>query len=281
MMGEVLDQFCQLARQQKGLALVFLIEKVISNPKIYVFGEFLSVPSVAALKSPDNYSSNQHGSSLSSSQTESQGDNDSAHRSYKTLELFAYGTYKQYLAHPSDYITLNAVMQNKLRQLTIVSLAEASKILPYSLLREELALDSVRQLEDLVIETIYSGIISAKMDQRESQLRIQSFMGRDVRHEDIGGLIAQLLHFQAQCQSQIEQVQVSSSIVSEQRQQAQQLQQHVTKRVNANKALLKESWSGHGLASQQMWQSFPAARGKGAGGGGGTLSDETAGNGSP
>jgi len=249
-MTEVLEQFCQLARQQKGLALVFLVEKVISNPKIYVFGELLAVPSVAALQAlqaPSNNSSSQSGmSSAPSSQIECQGDNDSANRSYKTLELFAYGTYKQYLANPSDYITLNAVMQNKLRQLTIVSLAESSKILPYSLLREELALGSVRQLEDLIIETIYSGIISAKMDQRESQLRIQSFMGRDVRTEDIGGLIEQLIHFQSLCQSQIDQVQGSSTIVLEKREVTNQLQQHVTKRVNANKVLLRESWSGRG-----------------------------------
>ena len=278
-MAEVLDQFCQLARQQKGLALVFLIEKVISNPKIYVFGELLAVPSVAALKTSPNYSGSQPDASSSSSlsQAESQCDNDSAYKSHKTLELFAYGTYKQYLANPSDYITLTATMQNKLRQLTIVSLAETCKILPYSVLRVELAIESVRQLEDLVIETIYSGIISAKMDQRESQLRIQSFMGRDVRKEDISGLVAQLRSFQNQCQMQIDQVQMSSRVAQEKREETNKLQQHVTKRVHANKAQLKESWSGHGQGNASL---RPNAGGAG-GGGAGISSEEAADGGSP
>ena len=273
-MAEVLDQFCQLARQQKGLALVFLIEKVLSNPKIYVFSELLAVPSVAALKKSPRYSSIQPDdtSSSSLSQTESQGDNDNAYKSYKTLELFAYGTYKQYLANPSDYITLNATMQNKLRQLTIVSLAETSKILPYSVLRAELAIDSVRQLEDLVIETIYSGIISAKMNQRESQLRIQSFMGRDVHKEDISGLVAQLRLFQNRCQLQIKQVLSSSLSAQEKRDMTNKLQQEVTKRIQANKALLQESFSRFIQTATSTWSSTGEK---------GNSSNEAASSGSP
>ena len=45
-------------------------------------------------------------------------------------------------------------MTRKLRLLTVVSLAEQNKLLPYNLLMSELEITTVRELEDLVIEGI-------------------------------------------------------------------------------------------------------------------------------
>ena len=50
------------------------------------------------------------------------------------------------------------LMTRKLRLLTVVSLAEQNKLLPYSLLMSELEINTVRELEDLVIEGI-SGMV--------------------------------------------------------------------------------------------------------------------------
>lgn len=234
----VIDQFCHLARQQKGLALVFLIEKVLSNPKIYVFGELLSLPSVMALQGLHTSVVNSFVSA------DDQMNQEVFLRSFRTLELFAYGTYQEYLASPSDYIALNNGMRNKLRQLTIVTLAETNKILPYSLLRKELDIDNLRELEDLIIETIYNGIVSAKMDQRASTLRVQSFMGRDVRISDVDKCINELLAFQEVCADQIQQLQSTSRTVQSNRERSNANQHLITKRVNANKTHLKESWYG-------------------------------------
>ena len=49
-------------------------------------------------------------------------------------------------------------MTRKLRLLTVVSLAEQNKLLPYSLLMSELEITTVRELEDLVIEGISGNI---------------------------------------------------------------------------------------------------------------------------
>ena len=46
------------------------------------------------------------------------------------------------------------LMTRKLRLLTVVSLAEQNKLLPYNLLMAELEISTVRELEDLVIEGI-------------------------------------------------------------------------------------------------------------------------------
>lgn len=76
---------------------------------------------------------------------------------YNTLNLFAYGTYKQFQANQQDYIELSPAMQKKLQHLTIVSLAIKSKSIPYAVLLNELEIDNVRHLEDIIIEAIYAG----------------------------------------------------------------------------------------------------------------------------
>ena len=49
---------------------------------------------------------------------------------------------------------MTEIMTRKLRLLTVVSLAEQNKLLPYNLLMSELEISTVRELEDLVIEGI-------------------------------------------------------------------------------------------------------------------------------
>lgn len=56
----------------------------------------------------------------------------------------------------------------------------ASQILPYSLLLEELQIESIRELEDLIIDAIYLNILRGKLDQKEQQLEIEYTMGRDL-----------------------------------------------------------------------------------------------------
>lgn len=72
-------------------------------------------------------------------------------------------------------------MRRKLRLLTVVSLAEQSKLLPYTLLMQELQIDNVRELEDLVIEGISAGVIQGKLDQKSSHFEVDYVIGRDIR----------------------------------------------------------------------------------------------------
>lgn len=54
-------------------------------------------------------------------------------------------------------IELTNAMEKKLKHLTIVSMAIRNKCLAYSDLQNELHIRNVRELEDLIIESIYSG----------------------------------------------------------------------------------------------------------------------------
>ena len=68
-----------------------------------------------------------------------------------------------------------------MRLLTVVSLAEQSKLLSYSLLMQELQIDNVRELEDLVIEGISAGVVQGKLDQKSSHFEVDYVIGRDIR----------------------------------------------------------------------------------------------------
>lgn len=139
---------------------------------------------------------------------------------YNTLTLFAYGTYKQYLDNREQLLELTPVMKKKLQHLTIVTMAIRSKFISYDDLLVELDIKNVRDLEDLIIESIYAGkstistkfdwslmcavfvdIIHGKLDQRKSQLEVDYAIGRDIRLDDIGKISATLLEWCQSCET--------------------------------------------------------------------------------
>ena len=104
------------------------------------------------------------------------------HAAYLTiLNMFAFGTYKDLTSCSDPIPDLSPLMRRKLRLLTVVSLAEQSKLLSYSLLMKELQIDNVRELEDLVIEGISAGVVQGKLDQKSSHFEVDYVIGRDIR----------------------------------------------------------------------------------------------------
>lgn len=74
------------------------------------------------------------------------------------MNLFAYGTYSDYIQNKNNYLQLTPNQTKKLQHLTIVTLATKSKCIPYTNLLKELDIKNVRDLEDLIIEAIYAGL---------------------------------------------------------------------------------------------------------------------------
>ena len=205
-MQEKIIEYCRLAGKQKNLALALLIEQVLSDKKVYTFGELLGMKSIAALKmgGDDGIDTNIQQKELFM-------------KSYSSLELFAYGTYEDYERQRERYIDLSAVMIKKLKQLSMISLAMENKIIPYTILQEKLKVDNVRALEDLIIDTIYSGLITAKMNQYEQILRVQTFIGRDVRLEQLPTLIGKLTAFKESCEKQLDVTNSSTKLIEDSR----------------------------------------------------------------
>ena len=154
-MEAALDQYLILAKTAKGKACESLIFQAISNPRTFVFGELYD-----AIK-----------------------DGGVSKESLKILEVFTYGTLQEY--RQAKLPDLTSAQLKKLQMLTLASLASQKSILTYRELETLLEIHSTRALEDLIIETIYEGLIKGKIDHKNSCLRVFECIGRDLRPEDI------------------------------------------------------------------------------------------------
>mmetsp|Transcript_24251 Transcript_24251/g.34215 ORF Transcript_24251/g.34215 Transcript_24251/m.34215 type:complete len:264 (-) Transcript_24251:185-976(-) len=172
--ADALEAFVLLAKQGKGESLVAVIQQVLKHPSIFVFGELLECPNIQALQG-------------------------TPHQPYlDLLKLFAYGTYEDYLNNKaaSALPELNPAGVKKLQQLSIVSLAAVHETIPYAHLSAELHVQTMRQLEDLVIDTIYQGLVKGQLDQQQQTLTVHNAMGRDLGPNDVAMMISKLDQWQ-------------------------------------------------------------------------------------
>eukprot|EP01062_Namystynia_karyoxenos_P055881 TRINITY_DN46893_c0_g1_i1.p1 TRINITY_DN46893_c0_g1~~TRINITY_DN46893_c0_g1_i1.p1 ORF type:complete len:284 (+),score=119.92 TRINITY_DN46893_c0_g1_i1:91-942(+) len=169
-MGD-LAHYCSLARGQRGRAVTAVLSEVLSDPHIFVFGELFEVPSVADLAT--------------------KGDKDEK-AAYDQLQIFAHGTLTDYQKRERELPKLKEPQLHKLKQLTLVSLAAQSRILKYDDLLRSLDINDVRELEDVIIDTITNDLLNAKIDQARRQVEVLDVIGRDVRKEEIGKMVEQL-----------------------------------------------------------------------------------------
>jgi len=65
-------------------------------------------------------------------------------------------TFVSFSDNKDSYLELSDVQTMKLRHLSLVTLAARDRVIPYSLMQKEFAIDNTRALEDLIIEAMYS-----------------------------------------------------------------------------------------------------------------------------
>ena len=103
----------------------------------------------------------------------------------------------------------------------------------------ELEVSDVRRLEDLLIETIYAGLLRCKLDQRARTVRVLETTGRDVRVEKIDELIQSLSTLQKSAEYLYSCIQNSSNILSDQRNCDKQDEIILQDQLNDAKAVIK------------------------------------------
>lgn len=172
-----IEQYVLLSKSAKGAACLELIKQVLEAPGVHVFGELLAMPNIAELQNGPNASY------------------------YNTLNIFAYGTYREYLDKQAQLIQLSPIMRKKLQHLTIVSLAIKSKCIPYKELLTEMDIKNVRDLEDLIIEAIYADIIHGKLDQKNKQLEVDYAIGRDIQKGNVREIVGTLQEWCDSCET--------------------------------------------------------------------------------
>uniref|UniRef100_A0A3B5ARK0 COP9 signalosome subunit 7A n=1 Tax=Stegastes partitus TaxID=144197 RepID=A0A3B5ARK0_9TELE len=157
-----------------GSALAQAISSLLETPGLYVFSDILELPNVRELENGPHAPV------------------------YQLLNLFAYGTYCDYKASLPE---LTPAQRNKLRHLSIISLASNLKCLPYSLLLQQLELKNVRELEDLLIEAVYCDIIQGKLDQRNQQVEVDCSVGRDLGPNELPNIVNTLQEWCTGCEA--------------------------------------------------------------------------------
>jgi len=210
-----LEQFVLLAKTAKGAAAVELIKQALEAPGVYVFGELLDMPNVQELENTPN----------------------SPHLTL--LNMFAYGNYSTLVDQKDNTPELTDVMTRKLRLLTIVSLAETSKVLPYSLLQAELGISTIRDLEDLIIEGISAGVVLGKLDQKNAYFEVDFVIGRDIRKMDIGNIVGVLSAWCDNCDSTLTTIESQVEKVNKERDEMKKHKADLEQRITEVKTTLK------------------------------------------
>ncbi|KAB2631887.1 COP9 signalosome complex subunit 7-like [Pyrus ussuriensis x Pyrus communis] len=166
---EVIDHYVKQASSLDGSALGPLVAEVTSHPALFAFSEIIAVPNVLQLEGTEN----------------------SVY--LDVLRLFAHGTWSDYKSDASRRPQLVPDQVLKLKQLTVLTLAETNNVLPYHQLMQELDVINVRELEDFLInECMYVGILRGKLDQLRKCFEVQFAAGRDPRPGQLGSMIQTL-----------------------------------------------------------------------------------------
>lgn len=163
-MEEALEQYLVLAKSTRGKAAEALIMQATANPNTFVFGELVDLLAANEVSQPH----------------------------LDLLNIFAYGCYSDYESRRGQLPDLSSAQIRKLKMLTLASLAAESKLLSFASLQANLQIPSLRELEDLIIDSIYHGLLEGKLDHKLSALQVHSVFGRDIRPEQVPHLLTKL-----------------------------------------------------------------------------------------
>lgn len=174
-----LEQFLALAKTANSpRAAADLITRATSHPNTFIFAELLQTPQIQALsESPDQVPH------------------------LTLLQIFSYGTYADYKSTPS-LPAINEAQTLKLRQLSFLTLAKDPKNLSYANLLQALALETARELEDLVISAIYAGLVAGTLDPYNQVVNLSSVSPlRDLPPNSIPAMLNTLNDWSSRCVS--------------------------------------------------------------------------------
>ncbi|PSS35813.1 COP9 signalosome complex subunit 7 like [Actinidia chinensis var. chinensis] len=170
--AEHIEFFVKQASTNNGASLANVVTEATSHSSLFAFSEILAVPSVLELQGTEN----------------------SVY--LDLLRLFAHGTWSDYKSNAGRLPQLVPDQILKLKQLTVLTLAELNKVLPYDMLMQELDVTNVRELEDFLInECMYVGIVRGKLDQLRRCFEVQFAAGRDLRPGQLGSMIQTLTNW--------------------------------------------------------------------------------------
>ncbi|CAL5224552.1 g7253 [Coccomyxa viridis] len=210
-----MEQYLLLAKRAKGRALVDLIQKATAEPGLLAFAELLDVPNVKELETSEHAPA------------------------YHLLQLFAYGTLLEYNSRSSSLPPITEEQRLKLRQLTIISIAEEKKSIPYEELMQQLSVANIRELEDLLItDCFHQGLITGRLDQKQKRVEVLDSVGRDVRASQLQPILDALKQWMEGCESVAGTLEERRQWLTQAAEQAEKDRAHAESQVQAAKKSL-------------------------------------------
>ena len=166
-----LEHFLAVGKSvESSAAAMELIRTATAEPGMLAFQELSELPAVRSLEKSED---------------------PECRAMFALLLTFAYGTWSSFQSSRSQLPPITPAHQLKLKQLSVITLAEQTKVLPYARLMSELELSDVRELEDFIINhCIYTGALSGKLDQKQRVLEVESAVGRDVHPDKLGEIVS-------------------------------------------------------------------------------------------
>eukprot|EP01126_Amoeba_proteus_P029162 TRINITY_DN2874_c0_g1_i1.p1 TRINITY_DN2874_c0_g1~~TRINITY_DN2874_c0_g1_i1.p1 ORF type:complete len:251 (+),score=54.24 TRINITY_DN2874_c0_g1_i1:65-817(+) len=216
----------QITKLSSESAVANTIPQILSDPNVYVFGELLALEKIQALN------------------------NGEYKKVFDLLEIFAYGRFSDFKTREEDLPKLTAKQAFKLRQLTVVSLATESRVIPYSKLLQELDMSSPREVEELIIDGLYKGILKGKLDSGGGKFNVETTIGRDVRQNEIDELLTKLGLWEIETRRVLESIEKKIKYAQEEHDRVTKAKETHIRRFEESKAsvktILESEIEGHG-----------------------------------
>ncbi|KAI9500651.1 COP9 signalosome complex subunit 7b [Coemansia spiralis] len=170
-----MDEYLLKLNNVSPVERIPIIQKALEDESIVHYGRLLISPKLEELAQTEEYSS-----------------------ILRQVEIFCYGTLSDYNADAA-LPQLTPLQTEKLKHLTLISLASNAKVLEYDIAKKELGFDDDQKVEDLVINSTYKKLISARLDQQRRIIEVNYVIGRDVRREDLEDIYNKLEKWAQDC----------------------------------------------------------------------------------
>lgn len=203
----------ELSSTKSEGAVSMLIRRALIDRNVFFYGQLCNNETVASIVGP-----------TSPAATESK-------TIFEVLKILTYGTWKDLTQQKSsssaaaDYINGNPEIAAKLRKLTLLTVAERTKSIPYSLLEQELGIkaatpaETSRIIEDVIIDSTTAGLITVTLNPQQRLVQVHDAAARDVNvAEEVPRLLALFKAWGERCEDVVYQLQVAQQSVHQQEQ---------------------------------------------------------------
>ncbi|XP_014167807.1 COP9 signalosome complex subunit 7b isoform X2 [Geospiza fortis] len=133
----------------------------------------------------------------------------------------------------------------------LLELTNVKQCIPYSVLLKDLDMRNLRELEDLIIEAVYTDIIQGKLDQRNQVLEVDFCIGRDIQKKDISNIVKTLQEWCDGCEAVLLGIEQQVLRANQYKENHHRTQQQVEMEVTNIKKTLKATASS---SAQEMEQ---------------------------